>query len=258
MLEALGTLTVAPFTGPQDRNLDRTVLFRCGDRAAVRNPRDPDQWYDVDFANEFPFVQYDAFGGAACGSRDDIAMTVNTRLRYDEGTRLYPHHVVYLCDAAFAVPSTIGTAWRTELWKGAPIDDTGSFLSATILHELLHVQDGKSFGLPCKSWRFLGRTVANCLNSVLTGNLPSRNGKTEVYSWREISQLSDDDKLANAESYTLLATGECRVMYQVIVMLIITAALYLKRNTISVVNGEMSRRFSRNNRPGNSPNDGHQ
>lgn len=141
--DVVGPLYAGVFYSAQDRDKDSNILFRCGDSKAKKADNvKKDRWYDVDFPNRFPLMRYADKSGKkpipVC-AKDVRAMTADTQQPDANANEAMPHHIIYLCDAAFTRPSVMGKDWQ-KMWTGKGVEKTARFLSGTILHELLHAQ----------------------------------------------------------------------------------------------------------------------
>ncbi|KAF2005446.1 hypothetical protein P154DRAFT_616255 [Amniculicola lignicola CBS 123094] len=189
---------------------DPTVLITCGEgdivytRNAVPGDPQPDNARDTRFPNMWD---------AALRAGENVCGATVVASTYPTNTPLKPQFVILLCDGppphALSANRKFGANINNR-WMGQQYDTFSNWMSSTLVHEFMH-----------------------CLGQGIDNPLPS--GRMETYDLASIKTLSDQDKEANAQGYSLLATG-----------------LYLRKNTMGE-SGAMGRRFSTNNAPGTGP-----
>lgn len=199
---------IGQYTGDYDDLVpnDNTVAIHCGEGHLTRisNTR---EGFDQIVDKRFPEIGWEVPSGS------NPCTPVTTAYRYDTDDLTGPHSVIVLCDGAapatLSATRVIGDNWNGK-WRGEDYDTFGGYTSSTLVHEFMHaIRKGISHTLP--------------------------SGRAETYAFDEIKALSDEDKIKNAQGYSLLATG-----------------MWLRYNTMGA-DGAMGRRFSRNNRPGRGP-----
>ncbi|KAK7709584.1 hypothetical protein SLS57_008639 [Botryosphaeria dothidea] len=196
---------------PANPNADNTVVIDCGTSNLLQNMNDQKEWWDIRLSTQAqaqvfaPTIVTQTPQASLCGATT-VAFTYHTSNTNGQG----PHSVIVLCDgnapAALGNTRKIGSDWRTRLWKDFEYNSFSEYMSTTLVHEFMHA-----------------------LRNNIGHNLPS--GSSEIYEWQDIQNLSDQDKQANAQGFSALASG-----------------FWLRYNTMGE-SGKMSRKFSQNNRP---------
>ncbi|KAF2162102.1 hypothetical protein M409DRAFT_58548 [Zasmidium cellare ATCC 36951] len=186
-----------PYSGPFNplTMLDHTVVIKCKPTTLTPVFHIPNGnilgWKDDDF----PIMPMISGADDPCNPNivAIMYMTGYSRTQNLAGTALLgPSHVIMLCSVApgqaMYCRNTIGKDWAQRRWDGQSFDVIGQYLPPTLLHEALHVAG------PFHS------------QATVPATLPS--GRSEMYQWSGIvTSNRNDDKQANADGYSTLASG---------------------------------------------------
>jgi len=194
---------VAPRTG-QRAIVDAGVNIVCGTQY-IQQEADG-SWIDSRFPGMAPILPFEGDPNTQPCSGDEVAFGIPTQLT----GATEPSWIMVLCDgerSALADQATMNDHVWNDDWTDiaddrgvSAIEVSSEFISAHILHELLHfVQPNRK--LPYISPQDLHKLIHGTVRESLS------NGQTEVYSLPEILGLPDDVKSSNTEGYVFLATG---------------------------------------------------